>query len=352
MSGVRNTGFITARINEYVNSRKAGFHTPGHKGDLCASDITELGVHGEIFPADSITNAEKAVAELYGAKNIRFLTGGSSMGIKAALYAFKGQKVLYASGVHRAFTEGCALWEIRAVCANGNNESDGLIYNCSCDYLPAPITLSEAECALNKHKDAKALFITSPDYFGRTADVRIAELCGSRCVKLIVDSAHGAHFAFAGLRDFSFESRADACNMSAHKTLGAYTQSALTSVNDSDILQKTDESLKLLGTTSPNYVMLARLEESVYEASGNKAEYARLKKFSRRVHEHADCINGTDYTRICVRKKNKTGKELFYGFVSAGIMPEAAIGEYTVFILTPYDNGEKLDALYGYITAG
>lgn len=339
-------GRIGEKIRKYSALGFDRYHTPGHKGEKCGGDITELGLCGEIFPDEVIELAEADTAKLYGVKKIRYLTGGSSMGIKAALGCFAGKKVVYAAGVHRAFTEACELWGICALPASGE-QSSGIVFTCNCGELPEPITADIAQNALDNHPDAAALFITSPDYLGRTADIAVAELCQNRGVALIVDSAHGAHFAFApGLNEFRFDNVADMCNMSVHKTLGAYTQSALLALNNEEYFAKAERNLELLGTTSPNYVMFAALEDGVCEAAANRADYERLREFAAKMRGVADCVKNSDYTRLCVRKRGLTGGELFAKFVEKRIMPETAIGDLAVFILTPHDGRDKLERLY------
>lgn len=336
-------GYISELAHNYLSLGLDRYHTPGHKGLKSSLDLTELGLSGNIFPADAVENAERDTAELYGVKYIRYLTGGSSIGIKAALMPFKGCKVLYAAGVHRAFTEAAELWGVNVQPISGKRE-EGRVYTCASGDLPAPPLTCEVEKALNENTDAKAVFITSPDYLGRTASADIAELCKARGVSLIADAAHGAHFAFApGLDKFRFENVADIANMSAHKTLGAYTQSALFAVNSQQLCVYADKALKLLGTTSPNYEMFARLEDCVCEAAGRKDEYLRLKKFSDMFREKNNCLENTDYTRICLVSDSR---EDFGKFVKNKIMPEAVISGYLVFILTPEDDDEKLGRLY------
>lgn len=340
-------GYIERALDAYVARADARFHTPGHKGKYNARDITEVGVGGDIFPADAVERAERSSARLYGVAHMRYLTHGSSQGIKAALLAFKGKKILYAPGVHRAFTEGCELADIRAVPIGHDACGKGMVYTCGCGDLPTPLTVADAAAALDLHKDAAALFLTSPDYLGRVADLRIAALCKQRGVCCIVDAAHGAHFAFApDLQACRFETVADICNMSAHKTLGAYTQTALLAVSDAAPLAAIENALLLLGTTSPNYALLERLEKSVTEASEQSERYAALKAFYNRLAQKADLLPNTDYTRLCVRPKKGTAKDLFAAAVERGVMPEAVIGDYAVFILTPYDTEETKEKLF------
>ena len=316
------------------------FTVPGHKGTLSPLDITELGLGYEIFPGNLLAEAERETAQLYGVDALYYLTNGSSMGIKAALYRFKGKKVLYASGVHRAFTEACALWEIGAI-AVGSGKS----FDCAADACVPPVSYEEAEKAIKNHPEAEALFLTSPDYLGRCADRRIAALCRERGVTLIVDSAHGAHFAFApGLSEYRFERVASLCNMSAHKTLAAYTQGAYLAVEAAE-KPSVEKALKLLGTTSPNYILLASLSEAAKTAAGQKGDYLRLKAFSERMHAQFRCLKNEDYTRLCVAGKKRKGKDLYAFCMENGVWPETAIGDYAVFVLTPADTDEKLGRL-------
>ena len=54
-------------------------HTPGHKGGLCALDLTELSDGS--FPDVAIAEAEARIAAHYKARHARMLCGGSSQGV-------------------------------------------------------------------------------------------------------------------------------------------------------------------------------------------------------------------------------------------------------------------------------
>lgn len=63
------------------------YHTPGHKGKLCSLDGTEIE---DIFPGDCIERAQAAAARHFGAKNVRFLVNGSSIGVKSMIMSVGG----------------------------------------------------------------------------------------------------------------------------------------------------------------------------------------------------------------------------------------------------------------------
>ena len=57
-------GRIGEKIRKYSALGFDRYHTPGHKGEKCGGDITELGLCGEIFPDGVIELAEADTAKL------------------------------------------------------------------------------------------------------------------------------------------------------------------------------------------------------------------------------------------------------------------------------------------------
>jgi hypothetical protein len=110
-------GFITDLIERYKLLAADRWHTPGHKGLLWADDITEID-GDEFFPADAVVSAQETAAQFYGSRYLRFLTGGSSMGVKAAVLAAGGD-VLTATGCHRSVFEAAALAGVKVFTVDG-----------------------------------------------------------------------------------------------------------------------------------------------------------------------------------------------------------------------------------------
>ena len=78
--------------------------------------------------------------------------------------------------------------------------------------------------AMRDHPEAKAVYVTCPDYYGRTIDLRVIATEARRLgMILLVDEAHGAHFAAAPglLPPTALSQGADIVAQSAHKTLPA-----------------------------------------------------------------------------------------------------------------------------------
>lgn len=323
-------------VKEYIETYSPSYrgHTPGHKGKLDKRDVTEIL---DAFPGKSIAESEKGAAFFYGASHLRFLVGGSSIGIKAAVLAL-GEDFVTDGYCHRAVEEAARLAGV------------------GCYKLPAPVdgrtglpALATAESVVNemRNRGVRNALVQYPDYYGRTPDLkRIYAAVRSEGGKLICDSAHGAHFF---LRPDLFPTSAvrlsDVCNMSAHKTLGALTQTAFLAVGGNFDAAALDEKLDDLGTTSPNYVLLASLETALADGLEKSGEYDRLKKFSDGLRREVPCLENDDFTRLAVDFGKGNGKAAAYALSEIGIVAEKYDDRFVIFILTPYDTDEELGVL-------
>ena len=125
------------------------------------------------------------------------------------------------------------------------------------------------------HPDTKAVMMLHPTYQGVCADLKaIAEITHSYDIPLLVDEAHGAHFAFHfELPPSALSLGADLTVQSTHKTLGAMTQaSMLHTQGDRVSSQRISKALQLVQSTSPSYLLLASLDaaRSQMAIEGNK----------------------------------------------------------------------------------
>jgi arginine/lysine/ornithine decarboxylase len=324
---------IGSFLKRHAGGGFSRWHTPGHKGTLDARDITELADGS--FPADSVLKAQKAAADFYGTRDLRFLTGGSSMGIKAAILAADGD-ILAADTCHRAVEEGCRLAQVRLFRIPTGEGADGL------PNLPTP---AGVQAALNARPSVKAVYLESPNYFGFTLDPAIPKLIKAAGKLFFCDAAHGAHFAaHPGLFPVCYGKTADACNLSAHKTLDAYTQSAYLCVNHDALTDKIDDALRLLGTTSPSYLLLASLESAARTAQKNAAAYERLYAAAAEFKKRVRCVKNDDFTRLVVRMTDY-GTDVKRRLAAANISAELYHGDYAVFIATPHERRADFDRL-------
>ncbi len=63
--------------------------------------------------------------------------------------------------------------------------------------LTLQLSPEQVEAAFARYPDLKAVFLTTPNYFGLAADTkRIAEIAHGHGAVLLVDEAHGPHLGF------------------------------------------------------------------------------------------------------------------------------------------------------------
>ena len=106
---------------------------------------------------------------------------------------------------------------------------------------------------------------------GAKLAIIVAPLIRAR-LPLIVDEAHGAHFAYGdAFPKSALELGADAVIQSVHKTLPSLTQTALLHVKNNrpdggcylDI-KKIERYLQIYQSSSPSYVLMASIENSIF----------------------------------------------------------------------------------------
>ena len=214
---------------QYAERDPVRLHMPGHKGRFgapalqCATtlDLTEITGADSLFEAEGIlAESERNAASLYGTAYTFYSCGGSTLCIQTMLLLMKqqGRAVLAARNVHRAFLNTCVLLDLPVQWIYPR-ESDGI--------LSGTYDLADFEAALQQQTRPACVYVTSPDYLGRMADIAgLAELCHRYHAKLLVDNAHGAHLAFLPWRCHPIQLGADYCCDSAHKMLSGLTGTA------------------------------------------------------------------------------------------------------------------------------
>lgn len=315
------------------------FHTPGHKGKLNPLDGTELD---GAFPLDCIERAQEKAAEHYGAKQLRFLVNGSSIGVKSMIMAVEGD-IIAPENRHPSVDEGAELAGINVYYVKMQERFS----------LPMPITAEDIEKAYIAHPSVKAALVVSPDYYGFVADLKsIRAMCDKLGIFMLVDSAHGAHFASLDetkenpVFPVSATRVADACNLSAHKTMRAYTQSAYLAINSGELTDKIDHALKLLGTTSPSYILMGQLEKAIGYERDNFGKYRVLQEVINK------SITGNRFIRIAnddpmrvvvsFEKSGIKGVDVYEKLASRGIYAEKYDEHNVVFIVTLSDETEDI----------
>ncbi|MEJ1932754.1 aminotransferase class I/II-fold pyridoxal phosphate-dependent enzyme, partial [Nostoc sp. NIES-2111] len=250
----------------------AAFYTPGHKGgkgiaqaladllgnSVFAADLTELADLDNLSaPQGVIQEAQELAAAAFGAAQTWFLVNGSTCGVEAAILATCGarDKIILPRNVHSSAITGLIL--SGAIPIFINPEYDSVLD------IAHSITPDAVQAALQQHPDAKAVLTVYPTYYGVCGDLEaIAKITHQYDMPLIVDEAHGAHFAFhPELPTSALAAGADLTVQSTHKVLGAMTQASMLHLQGNRIdVDRVSKALQLLQSTSPSYLLLASLD--------------------------------------------------------------------------------------------
>lgn len=255
----------------------ASFYTPGHKGgqgisslhqavfgvDVFRLDIPELPELDDLFAPESvILEAQELAAQTFGAAQTRFLVNGSTCGIEAALLATcgPGDRVIVPRNAHQSVLSGLILSGAMPAWIAPVYDSDW--------QLPFGVNVDDVMAALKRYPDVKAVVIVSPTYEGVCSDIgAIANAVHGYGVPLIVDAAHGPHFAFhADLPPSALSCGADIVIHSAHKVLAAFTQAALLHVQGERCdRNRLNQALRMTQSSSPSYLLLASLDAARHQ---------------------------------------------------------------------------------------
>lgn len=336
-------------IRAYAARTPARFHMPGHKGSflpvpelqsMAPLDVTEVGPTGDLFSGgEPFDTAQRLWAERFGMEDCLFLTGGSTLGLHAALALFcrPGDPVLIDRGCHRSVYNALALLELEPV------------------YLPrpwleregvaGPISPADVENLLDSHPKIKTVCITSPTYSGVLSDGKeISRILHARGGNLIVDGAHGAHLPFLGVDAFS---GCDALICSAHKTLPALGQSALLLTNGVDP-RRVRQMTSVFGSSSPSYPMMISLDcaRDYLDGKGTE-EYRRVARRTAALRAAFPSLQEgalrLDPTRLTLTAPD--GYALAQALEGENIFPEMADSGHVVLILTAQDSEDDLNRL-------
>ncbi|MCC5637399.1 aminotransferase class I/II-fold pyridoxal phosphate-dependent enzyme [Nostoc sp. CHAB 5844] len=250
----------------------APFYTPGHKrgrgispalADLLGktvfqADLTELAGLDSLFsPQGVIVAAQALAAEAFGAAQTWFLVNGSTCGIAAAILATcgTGDEIILPRNVHSSAIAGLILSGAMPIFVNPEYDS---VFD-----IAHSITPNAVEAALQQHPDAKAVLTVYPTYYGVCGDLAaISHITHQYNIPLLIDEAHGAHFAFhPELPTPALAAGADLTVQSIHKVLGALTQASMLHLQGQRIdCDRVSKALQLVQSTSPSYLLLASLD--------------------------------------------------------------------------------------------
>lgn len=333
---------LYSALRRHAALGRSSFHTPGHKnnpealpGDLFSLDFTELPDTDSLYEdSGPIREAERKASALFQTARTCFSADGCTLCIQAMLRlaAPRGGKILCSRVIHRSAVNAMALLGIEPVWA-----------------MPRDIARASASSP-----GIQAVYVTSPDYYGRLLDLGpAAAACRARGIPLLVDCAHGAHLMFTDPVLHPLRSGASMTADSAHKTLGVLTGGAWLNIADRRYSADAKQAMALFGSTSPSYPVLASLDLARAWLEEHPGAFRLLEEKVREIRSAAlgrgiRIPEGTlDPTRITLDTASAgvDGRRAADFFRSGGIEPEYADAGFVVLIATPFNTQEDFRRL-------
>lgn len=375
----RDAPLISA-VARHLRRRRFRLHTPGHKGGRLAdpalrrllagalqADVTELpGLDQLHAPGGPIAAAEALAAAAFGADRSRFLVGGASAGVMAGLLATAGpgERVILSRHSHRCAVAGLVLSGAMPVWLDSLIDPERRV--------PYGPTVEQLAAALDRHPRVAAVLLTYPTYHGLAPDLpRLVELAHAHNAAVIVDEAHGSHFALhPDLPPPALRTGADLVVQSWHKTLTSLTGAAVLHQRGGRVrAERVDAALGWLQTSSPSYLQLLSLDGARRDfVRRGPARMRRLLALARAARDRLNRLPGVrcwepellapgvlavDPTKLwfSCAARGWDGWRAQEELHRRGISLELAEGDGALALLTLADAPEDVDALVEAVAA-
>jgi len=261
---------IYEALEKHRLNRVVPFDVPGHKGGRGNKELTDfLGqsclradvnsmkpLDNLCHPISVIRDAQDLAAEAFGAGEAFFMVNGTTAAVQAMIMSAckAGDKIIMPRNVHRSAINALVISGAVPVYINpGINKCLG---------IPLGMSVSDVKTAIERHPDAKAVFVNNPTYYGICSNLKeIASLAHQHGMLVLVDEAHGTHFYFGeSLPISAMQAGADLSAVSIHKTGGSLTQSSLLLCGQNMDADYVRQIINLTQTTSASYLLLSSLD--------------------------------------------------------------------------------------------
>lgn len=337
-------------LTKWKDKEPVSFHVPGHKNGavfskywnadqlyrgLLSIDATELHGLDDLHAADGpIREAELLTADLYSSKDSRFLVGGSTAGNLAMLMAVcsEGDQVFVQKNCHKSVLNGIRLSKACPIFLSPVIDSESQV--------ATGVTIDILQKAIATYPRVKAIVLTNPNYYGMTIDLTpIISYAHKHSVAVLVDEAHGAHFAREPYFPRSaVQLGADLVVQSAHKTLPAMTMGSFLHVGNEEFRDAVNDYLELFQSSSPSYPIMGSLDLSRhYLSSLSDKQLEQIVREINTFREQLKTVSGItvidkkgtaydqlDPLKITVQVKDMSGYELAAQLEKEGIFVELA----------------------------
>lgn len=285
-------------LTAYVARKQVHFDVPGHKRnpktkrmkefmdkrliDLDVSSAKPLDLIGN--PKGIIREASQLMAKAYSSEDAFLMVNGTTAAVQNMILAAvnPGEKIIMPRNIHKSAMNALILsGAVPVYLKPVLDENLGIAHG---------VTLESVREAIENNRDAKAVLLMNPTYYGVSSDLfEIVNLVHDNHMLLLCDEAHGAHFYFNDkLPAGGMTLGADMSSVSLHKTGGSLTQSSVLLAHrrylDTHLVNR---AVALTQTTSPSYLLLSSLDvtRQMLEEHGKElldealalADYARTR---------------------------------------------------------------------------
>ena len=286
---------IYEALQRYKKMRVVPFDVPGHKRGKGNQDLTEfLGekcvtvdvnsmkpLDNLCHPVSVIKEAEELTAKAFGATHAFFMVNGTTSSVQSMILSAckRGDKIILPRNVHRSVINALVIVGAKPIYVNPEIDKKlGISLGMSID---------QVEKAINENKDAVAILVNNPTYYGVCSDIKkIVKMAHDNNMMVLADEAHGTHFYFGeNLPVSAISAGADMASVSMHKSGGSLTQSSVLLIGEKIEEGYVRQIINLTQTTSGSYLLLSSLDISrrnlalngkqIFEKVFNMAEYAR-----------------------------------------------------------------------------
>ena len=268
----RKTPFLDA-LKNYIDEEVSPFDVPGHHmgnvDNLFKDYVGELtykcdvnaprGLDNLNHPSGVIDEAQKLMADCFHADEAFFLINGTSSGILAMIMATvkAHEEIILPRNCHKSVINALILSGAIPVFVMPQFDKNLEISN--------QPTIDDYLDKIEKHPNAKAIFVINPTYFGSTNDLKeLAKIAHEKGMLCLADEAHGAHLGFHNRLPISaMDAGFDLSAVSMHKTGGALTQASVLLRKGNRVAHyDVFKSLMVVNTTSPSNLLIASLESA------------------------------------------------------------------------------------------
>ena len=256
--------FLPAHNSGYALPNEIKRLLRGKPGIWDLPELPDWG--GPLLGSGAVAESQRLLASLFGAKRAWYGVNGATGLLQAGLLAMTrpGTAVLMPRNVHKSIINACILGGVTPVFFNLPFARDRGHF-----LLPDTIWMKKViETALKEGSEKiSAVVLVNPSYQGYSTNiVSLVQQCHKEGWPVIVDEAHGTHFASGvdELPNSALTGGADLVVHSLHKSASGLVQTAIIWLQGELVEPlSVERSIGLIQTSSPSSLLLASCEASL-----------------------------------------------------------------------------------------